>query len=81
MPCPNFIVSCCGWLPQRYLMAFFGFTAIINAYTMRSCLTMTMLRMVGEHSDPVCNLSALVYQFIMALIRGGYLLLLIATVG
>lgn len=38
------------------MLAFFGFTAIINAYTMRACLTMTLTKMnhpPATRMDPV----------------------------
>lgn len=35
-------------LPQRYIMAIMGFLALVNAYTMRVCLNIAIVEMVGK---------------------------------
>ncbi|XP_076756868.1 putative inorganic phosphate cotransporter [Xylocopa sonorina] len=54
--------TCCGRIPQRWIFAIMGFLALLNAYAMRVCLSITITEMVrapektihsSEHSCPV----------------------------
>ncbi|XP_060522415.1 putative inorganic phosphate cotransporter [Cylas formicarius] len=50
-------LSKCFLIPQRYVLAIMGFFAVVNAYTMRVCLSLAITEMVvpintTEHFDP-----------------------------
>ncbi|XP_011860733.1 PREDICTED: putative inorganic phosphate cotransporter [Vollenhovia emeryi] len=50
--------ECCSQLPQRWIFAIMGFLAILNAYTMRVCLSITITEMAikieHNYTDDTC---------------------------
>ncbi|XP_024877927.1 putative inorganic phosphate cotransporter [Temnothorax curvispinosus] len=50
--------ACCSRLPQRWIFAIMGFLAVLNAYTMRICLSITITEMTipidHNYTDSSC---------------------------
>ncbi|XP_065338059.1 putative inorganic phosphate cotransporter, partial [Cloeon dipterum] len=47
-----------AWIPQRFVLAIMGFFAITNAFTMRLCLSVAIVSMVGNRVGNSSNSSA-----------------------